>query len=369
MRGVSRILLLSFFASIACAQTIDLWTLAKSKKDVHVFSTLFTAQNVRDMLSTGPGIDKAIDWCRKTGVTKVYLETFRTTYQADRPVLANAKQKFADAGFDVSGCVTTTRVGKISNGWNLISCYTDRATQDKLQAVFEYTAGLFDEIMIDDFWFTDCSCAECDQARRARTVRVGEKDTQAAGDTWEDYRRELMTRVSRERILEPARRVNPRVKLIIKYPQWYDRFHERGYDVDIQTRDFDKIWVGTETRDVGPKNGKPQYEAYFIMRWLGGIGGVATLPDWRRHGYAGAAMRTAAEFMRNELRVEFGLLICGDQMLPYYCKLGWQLIAGPLMFDQPKGKTTFDASTKIMVLPSRKHDWPPGVIDLCGPPW
>jgi hypothetical protein len=89
-----------------------------------------------------------------------------------------------------------------------------------------------------------------------------------------------MTRVSRERILEPARRVNPRVKLIIKYPQWYDRFHERGYDVDIQTRDFDKIWVGTETRDVGPKNGKPQYEAYFIMRWLGGIGGAKTGGGW-----------------------------------------------------------------------------------------
>jgi aminoglycoside 2'-N-acetyltransferase I len=102
---------------------------------------------------------------------------------------------------------------------------------------------------------------------------------------------------------------------------------------------------------------------------LGGIGGVATRPDWRRHGYAGAALRTAAEFMRNELRVEFGLLVCGDQMMPYYGKLGWQLVAGPLMFDQPKGKTTFGDSTKVMVLPCNKHDWPPGVIDLCGPPW
>jgi GNAT superfamily N-acetyltransferase len=102
---------------------------------------------------------------------------------------------------------------------------------------------------------------------------------------------------------------------------------------------------------------------------LGGIGGVATLPDWRRHGYAEAALRTAAGFMRNELRVEFGLLICGAHMMPYYAKLGWQLVTGPLMFDQPKGKTTFDACTKIMVLPCNKHDWPPGVIDLCGPPW
>jgi len=102
---------------------------------------------------------------------------------------------------------------------------------------------------------------------------------------------------------------------------------------------------------------------------LGGIGGVATLPDWRRRGYAEAALRAAAEFMRNELKVEFGLLVCSDQMMPYYGKLRWQLVEGPLMFDQPKGKITFDANTKIMVLPCNELDWPPGVIDLCGPPW
>jgi predicted GNAT family N-acyltransferase len=102
---------------------------------------------------------------------------------------------------------------------------------------------------------------------------------------------------------------------------------------------------------------------------LGGIGGVATQPDSRKRGYAEAALKTAAEFIRNELEVEFGLLICSAQMTRYYRKLGWQLVEGPLMFDQPKGKVTFDGSTKIMILPCTKSDWPPGVIDLCGPPW
>ena len=50
--GVSRIPILSLLAISAGAQPADLWTLAKSKKDVHVFSTLFNAQNVRDLLST-----------------------------------------------------------------------------------------------------------------------------------------------------------------------------------------------------------------------------------------------------------------------------------------------------------------------------
>jgi hypothetical protein len=75
-------------------------------------------------------------------------------------VLEHARQRFRDAGFLVSGCITTTRVGKPSTGWKgEISCYTDLPTQKRLQEVFEFASSLFDEIMIDDFWFTDCACA------------------------------------------------------------------------------------------------------------------------------------------------------------------------------------------------------------------
>ncbi len=276
-------LLLAFFAGgPRAAATENLWELAKSKIDVHRFSTLVTAQQVRDLLSSDEGIDAAIDWCRNTAVTKVYVETFRGRYQAERDVLRHARQRFQEAGFEVSGCVTTTQVGKKSTGWNTIACYTDGPTQERLQSIFEYTAGLFDEIMIDDFWFTDCQCTECDAARRAKTAAVGNRTYPVAGDSWEDYRCELMVRLSRDRILAPTRRVNPNVKIIIKYPQWYDRFHERGYEVVRQTADFDRIWVGTETRDYTDRRwgGTPQYEGYFIMRWLGGIGGDKCGGGW-----------------------------------------------------------------------------------------
>ena len=150
-----------------------LWALAKEKEQIHRFSTLFTAQDVQDRLSTDEGISAAIDWCRKTAVTKVYVEVFRDGYQANRETLAHAKQRLLAAGFEVSGCVTTTGVGKRSTGWRLISCYTDQATQQRLQRIFEYAAGLFDEMMIDDFWFTDCACPQCDAARKAKTVDGG----------------------------------------------------------------------------------------------------------------------------------------------------------------------------------------------------
>lgn len=245
-----------------------LWDLANQKKGLLRLSTLFTAQNVRDHLSGEEGLSKAITWCKKTGVTHVFIETFRSNYTAERNTLERAKARFEAGGFDVSGCVTTTKVGKISTGWNLISCYTDKQAQNRLQEIFEYTASMFDEIMIDDFLFTDCQCNECKAAR---------------GDqSWADYRCDLMVKMSRERILAPARAVNPNVKIIIKYPQWYDDFHNRGYEVLRETADYDRIWVGTETRDYDNKRwgGKVQYEAYYIMRWLGEIGGDKTGGGW-----------------------------------------------------------------------------------------
>ena len=261
---------------------ISLWDLAKAKSDAHRFSTLLTAQDVRDRLSRDDGISAAIDWCRKTGVTKVYIEAFRDGYQANRDTLQHAKERFQRAGFDVSGCVTTTRVGKRSSGWNGISCYTDRATQERLQRVFEYAAGLFDETMIDDFWFTDCQCSQCDVARKTKTVTVGEQTYAVASAAWEDYHCELMVRLSQERLLAAAKRINPKARLIIKYPQWYDQFHERGYEVLRETTDFDRTWVGTETRNYQDRQwgGTPQYEGYFLMRWLGGIGGPKCGGGW-----------------------------------------------------------------------------------------
>jgi hypothetical protein len=261
----------------------DLWDVAKASATVHRFSTLFTAQDVQRYLSSPEGRDAAVQWCRQTGVTRVFVETFRDGYQAERSALVEARDHFRRLGFEVSGCVTPTKVGKSSTGWkDVISCYTDLPTQDRAQAIFEFAAGLFEEIMIDDFWFTDCACADCETARRSRRVAIGAAAYPVAGDTWEDYRCELMVRMSRDRVIAAARRVNPKARLILKYPQWYDRFHERGYEVVRQTADFDRIWVGTETRDYEDARwgGTVQYEAYFIMRWLGGIGGRKCGGGW-----------------------------------------------------------------------------------------
>lgn len=231
------------------------------------WSTLFTAQDVRDHLATEQGRQDALAFCHKMGITKVYIETFRG-YQADEGTLKAARDFFRKAGLQVSGCVTTVQIEKPSANGHAWVCFTNRATQERLEEIFRFTAALFDEIMIDDFFCTDCQCSECAAAKGSLS--------------WDQYHEKLMLQVSRERVLAPARAVNPRVRVIIKFPQWYDRFQERGYVPDKEAALFDRIWVGTELRDPASDHwgNKQQYEGYFIYRWLRDVGGRKTGGGW-----------------------------------------------------------------------------------------
>jgi hypothetical protein len=244
--------------------THPLWDLAQNSKDILTLTVWFTAQNVNKFLSNADGMEDAIRWCKQNGVTKVRLEAFGRGSYADRQTLLGAKARFLREGFAVRGGVLTTKFGKNGFGddWNA-QCYTNKTTQEELQRIFEYASSIFDDIIIDDWYFTECQCAECIAA-------CGEQ-------SWSKYYRDLMVEMSRDRIMKPAHAVNPNVRVIIKFPQWYDEFHRRGYDVAREPGIFDGIWVGTESRNFEYQNG-PGYEigynAYFNMRWLGGLGSV-----------------------------------------------------------------------------------------------
>ena len=232
------------------------------------WETLFTAQDVRDHLATGEGRAQALEFCRRMGISKVYVETFRDGYQADAATLKTARDYFAKAGLKVSGCVTTTGLGKPSTGWKVAACYTNRSNQQHLASIFKFTAGIFDEIMIDDFFFTDCECSECSAAK--------------GNESWREYRGKLMLEMGRENVLGAARSVNPQVKIILKFPQWYDNFQNRGYVVDAESALYDRIWVGTELRD--PSSGQwghtQEYRGFFLYRWLADVAGPKEGGGW-----------------------------------------------------------------------------------------
>ena len=100
---------------------------------------------------------------------------------------------------------------------------------------------------------------------------------------------------------------------------------------------------------------------------LGGIGNIATKVEWRERGYSGAALKVGQDFLLEPLRVDFGLMITTDEMIPRYNKSGWSVVAHSLSVDQPDGKVKMNYA--VMVLPVLKQEWPKGEIDLCGLPW
>ena len=100
---------------------------------------------------------------------------------------------------------------------------------------------------------------------------------------------------------------------------------------------------------------------------LGGIGNIATKVEWRKRGYASAALKVAQDFLHDPLQVDFGLMIATEEMILHYNKFGWNVVSQSLLIDQPDGKTTLNYP--VMIFPVCKLNWPKGPIDLCGLPW
>jgi hypothetical protein len=238
----------------------SLWNTAVKKRDRLAVVQWFMAADLNTLLDTPSGLDGAVRWCKDHGVTKAHMEAFGGGVYADRSILTAAISRFRNEGFIVQGGIKTLNFGKqgfTSQPFIQSPCYTVKETQDEVQHMFEYAASFFDQVIIDDLYFTDCQCAECIAAR---------------GDlAWSAYYCGLMDKLSRERVIKAARKVNPNVKIIIKFPQWYDQYHNRGYDVPGESRIFDGIWIGTESRHFDYDNGDAfeiGYNPYWNMRWL-----------------------------------------------------------------------------------------------------
>lgn len=100
---------------------------------------------------------------------------------------------------------------------------------------------------------------------------------------------------------------------------------------------------------------------------VGGIGNISTKVEWRKRGYASAALKMAQEFLLDPLRVEFGLMTATEAVKPIYEKMGWRMVADSLLMEQPDGKKTYNYP--VLILPVAAQEWPFGAIDVCGLPW
>jgi hypothetical protein len=206
------------------------------------------------------------DLSSQVKVDKVYIESYRSGVIADDATLETVKSFFASHGVEAAGGIAYAAGGDIAGfaanevepGQFMSFCYTDPKQRDYVKHVAEVTARHFDEIILDDFFFNN-------------TKR--DSDIAAKGNvSWSDFRVRLMDEVSKDLVLGPARAVNPKVKIVIKFPNWYEHFQANGYDLDQEPKLFDGIYTGTETRDpVDNDQHLQQYESYQIVRYFDNI--------------------------------------------------------------------------------------------------
>ncbi len=201
---------------------------------------------------------------RNVKVDKIYLETHRDMIVIEQATLDLAKKFFINKGLKVAGGITIT-----VNERNQFEtyCYTNPVHRQKLKEVIEFTARNFDEIILDDFFFTSCKCDSCIRAKGSKS--------------WTEFRLGLMDEAGHSLVMGPAKAVNPRVTVTIKYPNWYEHFQHLGFNLETQPRYFDKIYTGTETRDAVYSNQHLQpYHGYSIVRYFDNLKPGANAGGW-----------------------------------------------------------------------------------------
>ena len=201
-------------------------------------------------------------------VDKVYLEPFRSGVLADEDHVELCRKTFEEHGVEVAGGLTTTIPAPEGDEpkQRLFDtfCYNDEKMLTRLKDVCTFLGNHFNEFIIDDFFFTNCTCEACRKGRdafnRARSITDG---------SWKEYRLDLMEKVSREWIIAPAKAANPDCRITIKYPNWAESYQETGYNPAAQRRLFDRIYTGTEARDTMITDQHlPRYLSYSLMTYF-----------------------------------------------------------------------------------------------------
>ena len=276
-------------------------------------------------------------------VDKIYLETHRDMLLVDDATLEKAKMFFQKQGLEVAGGITYT----ISepNDFETFA-YSDPKDREWVKKVAETTARHFDEMLLDDFFFTSSKT---------------DVEIAAKGDrSWTEYRLERMNEAGRNLVVDPAKAVNPKVKVIIKYPNWYDDFQGLGFNLEWGPKIFDGVWTGTETRDPAGNQHLQNYLSYNIMRYFENISGGRNGGGWVDSGGISMSMDRYAEqlFLTAIAKGRDVMLFAYNQLLdvklnPRY-RAPWQDMGTSFNYDAmtapfKKGKETVTPTTMARI--------------------
>ncbi len=250
----------------------------KKKYQNFKVSTYIRAQDVARMAdekflnATWETVSSQVD------LDKIYLETHRDAFTVDEKTMKRVKKFFLGKGLEVGGGITYTR--SEPTDFETYS-YARENERQGVREVAEYTARLFDDFILDDFFFID--------------LKNDDEIAAKGSKSWTDYRLRLMADAGRELVVNPAKAVNPKVKVIIKYPNWYDHFHGLGFNLEEEPQYFDGLWTGTETRDPASAQHLQNYLSYNVVRYFDNIAPGKNGGGWVDAGGINMSMDRYAE--------------------------------------------------------------------------
>jgi hypothetical protein len=192
----------------------------------------------------------------KLHLDQVFIEDYRAGLSADDADIERVKRFFVSQGIAVAGGMAMLGVGRSAQFQTLdYTLPRDRELASRMSALL---ARHFDTFVLDDLYFFNTK---------------SDADIAAKGSqSWAQFRMRTMDEVSRDLILKPARAANPRVKVIIKFPNFYPSFQEMGFDLKNEPRIFPEIWTGDETRYAATTDQQLRpYESYEIFRYFENI--------------------------------------------------------------------------------------------------
>jgi hypothetical protein len=223
------------------------------------YAVYFTSHDIETLLDDSLARHRTMAYFAPVRAEHVYLEC-SSSGDVNVPLLRRVADALHAMGYAVSGALVPTIPGGPL-------CYNNPDHLALLERRARALAQVFDEFIIDDWLFTTCTCEKC----------VAERGK----ESWADYRCKLLLRQSRKYIIEPAKAVRPGIRIIIKYPNWYEGHRDNGYDVYGETRQFDAMAIGIETRTRWTHDQHiPIYSGYVFQKWWPGVDPSKWVGSW-----------------------------------------------------------------------------------------
>ena len=168
--------------------------LALAHRETLALSAYITAANVRKLASEDLGRVESLKVLHGMGITKVYLEVYRSGTVLTPEELTRVRDFYRDNDFAVVAGIATVPGGdfgvKQDRGLGWFNWQNEK-TQRDIEAVVRMAAPLFDEFIVDDFLCTDDQSPESVAAKGERS--------------WSEYRRDLLVELSQKIFIGPAK--------------------------------------------------------------------------------------------------------------------------------------------------------------------